>query len=242
MSMFPNPTGYRKPVGLEYSTEQSSALSRFMNAVYAWMCVGLALTAAVAYYVSHNAAVMKPIFSSGVFIILLIAELGLVVVISRAVNKINAVTATVLFLLYAGMNGLTLSAIFLIYSLPTIGAAFAVTAGMFGTMSVIGFVMKTDLTRYSSYFMMALVGIIIASVVNLFWANSILYWGVTYLGVLLFVGLTAYDTQRLKFMARQLEGNEAMSARMSIVGSLVLYLDFINLFLFILRILGRRSS
>jgi FtsH-binding integral membrane protein len=242
MSMFPNPTSFRKPVNLEYSEEQTSALTRFMNAVYAWMCVGLALTAAVAYYVSHNAAMMKPIFNAGGFLILLIAELALVVVITRAVNKINAMTATALFLLYAGLNGLTLSAIFLIYSLPTIGAAFAVTAGMFGTMSVIGFVMKTDLTRFGSYFLMALVGIIIASVVNIFWANSLLYWGITYLGVLLFVGLTVYDTQRLKYMARQLEGNEAMSARMSIVGSLILYLDFINLFLLILRILGRRSS
>lgn len=241
MSMFPNPMESRKPMGLEYTTEQAGVVTRFMNAVYAWMCVGLALTAAVAYWVSLNPAVMKTIFSGGGFLILIIAELALVVVISRAVNKINAMTATALFLLYAGLNGLTLSAIFLIYALPTLGAAFMVTAGMFGVMSVFGFVTKTDLTKFGSYFMMALVGIIIASVVNIFWANSLLYWGITYLGVLLFVGLTAYDTQRLKFMARQLEGNEAMSARMSIVGSLILYLDFINLFIFILRILGRNK-
>ncbi|MCC6424276.1 MAG: Bax inhibitor-1/YccA family protein [Phycisphaerales bacterium] len=216
---------------------------RFMNSVYAWMCVGLALTAVVAWGTSQSPAVLKMIFGSGLVWALIIAELVLVVVISSAVNKINASVATGLFLLYAALNGLTLCSVFLMYNLPALGGAFAVSAGMFGVTSFYGYVTKRDLSRLGSLMFMALIGLILASVVNIFVASSALYWLVTYAGVFIFVGLTAYDTQKLKQLSYQVEGNSALSARMSIVGSLMLYLDFINLFLFMLRIMGggRRS-
>jgi FtsH-binding integral membrane protein len=136
--------------------------------------------------------------------------------------------------------GLTLSAIFIVYAHSTIVSAFLVTAGTFGAVSVYGFVTKRDLTQYGSILFMALIGLILASVVNLFFASSALYWIITYAGVLLFVALTAYDTQKLRQIAVQTENNPTLAARLSIVGALELYLDFINLFLFILRILGNR--
>lgn len=233
--------GRSVPWAQSQATERAG--SRFMNSVYAWMCAGLALTAVVAWATSQSPSMMKMLFSSGLVWVLIIAQLVLVVVISAAVNRINAVTATGLFLLYAALNGLTLSAIFLLYNLPTLGGAFAVSAGMFGATSLYGYVTKRDLSRLGGFLFMALIGLILASVVNIFVASSALYWLVTYAGVLIFVGLTAYDTQKLKQMGAQVEGNAAMSARMSVVGSLVLYLDFINLFLFMLRIMGggRRS-
>lgn len=240
MSMFPNPTqSGRRAFNLDYSGLRENVLGRFMNAVYAWMCVGLAVTAAVAWWVSMNPAVMKTAMSGGALILLFIAEIALVVVITRAVNKINATAATALFLLFAAINGLLLASIFMVYALGTIFAAFLVTAGMFGAMSVVGFITKTDLTRFGSYLFMALIGFIIATVVNIFLASTMLEWIIAYGGVLLFLGLTVYDTQRLKYLAYQVQGNAALSSRMSIVGSLILYLDFINLFLLILQIMGR---
>ncbi len=241
MSLFPNPAeSRRRPFDLDYSGLKENVLGRFMNTVYAWMCVGLAVTAVVALWVSQNPALMKTALSGGGFLLLLIAELALVVAIGRAVNKISATVATLLFLLFAALNGLTLSAIFVLYALPTIGAAFLVTAGMFGAMSVVGFVTKTDLTRFGSLLFMALIGFILATVVNYFVASTLLGWIITYAGVVLFMGLTVYDTQRLKYMAYQVQGNAALASRMSIVGSLILYLDFINLFILILRIMGDR--
>jgi FtsH-binding integral membrane protein len=241
MSQFPNPTQSRRQAfNLDYSGLRENVLGRFMNAVYSWMCVGLAVTAAVAWWVSTNPALMKTVLSGGGFLLLLVAEIALVVVISRAVNKIGATAATALFLLFAALNGLTLSVIFVVYSLPSIGATFLVTAGMFGAMSVIGFVTKIDLTRIGSFLFMALIGFIIATVVNYFVASTFLGWIITYAGIALFLGLTVYDTQRLKYMAYQVQGNAALAARMSIVGSLMLYLDFVNLFILMLQLMGSR--
>jgi FtsH-binding integral membrane protein len=182
---------------------------------------------------------MRQIFRGPPLIILFVAELGLVWVISASVNKIGAGAATVLFLIYSALNGLTLSVIFVIYTLPSVGGAFVVTAGMFGAMSLYGYVTKRDLTALGSILFMALIGLILASVVNMFWANSTLYWLVTYGGVLIFVGLTAYDTQKLRYIANQTSGNPALASRLAISGALILYLDFINLFLLLLRILGK---
>jgi FtsH-binding integral membrane protein len=242
MSNFPGPfqQPFSRGAPLDYSGAGSATVRTFMNAVYAWMCVGLAVTAVVAWYVGHDPQLAVRMFRGGIFRILVLAQLGLVMVIASAVNRINANVATLLFILYAALNGLTLSVIFLAYSLTSISGAFVVTAGMFGVTSVYGMVTKRDLTSLGGYLFMALIGLVLASIVNIFWANSTLYWIVTYAGVLIFVGLTAYDTQRLKAMAYQLESNPAMSARMAIVGSLVLYLDFINLFIYRLRILGDR--
>jgi len=214
------------------------AIATFMNAVYAWMCVGLGITAAVAWMVAHNEAMLYSIFSRGTFMFLVIVELALVWVISAAINKINTAVATALFCLYAAINGLTLSGIFLVYDLGTVGAAFAITAGTFAVTSLYGFITKKDLSGLGGILLMALIGLIIASVVNIFFFNETLYWIINYAGVLIFVGLTAYDTQKLKTIAAQTANDPAMAGRLSVVGSLVLYLDFINLLLFILRILG----
>jgi FtsH-binding integral membrane protein len=238
--MYPQNSRVRRPFELDYAQAGERVVARFMNMVYAWMCAGLATTAVVAWYVALS-GFYQTVYASGLFVPLIIAELILVFVISYAVNKISAPVATVLFLVYAALNGVVLSVVFLVYSLGTLAGAFAVTAGMFGAMSVYGFVTKRDLTSLGSFLLMGLIGLILASVVNIFFASSALYWIITYAGIAIFLGLTAYDTQKLKEMAHHVEGNDAAAARMSIVGSLVLYLDFINLFLLLLRIMGRRD-
>jgi uncharacterized protein len=240
MSRFPSP--YQGPQDLDYQSRVgTSTVSSFFNAVYAWMSAGLALTALVAWWVSTQPQLMTSVFRGPVLIILFIAQIGLVMAISAAINKINAATATVLFMLYSALNGLTLSAIFIIYAQATLASAFLVTAGTFAAVSIYGFVTKADLTRLGTFLYMALFGLVIASVVNIFFASSGLYWIITYAGVLIFVGLTAYDTQKLKMIAYQTEGNAALAARLSINGALMLYLDFVNLFLFILRLMGNRK-
>jgi FtsH-binding integral membrane protein len=222
------------------TASSTGVVATFMNAVYAWMCVGLGITAAVAWMTAHNERLVASIFGSrGTFLMLIIAELALVWIISAAIHKINAAVATVLFCIYAALNGLTLSVIFLAYDLGTVSAAFAITGGTFAVVSVYGFVTKKDLSGLGGILFMSLVGLLLASVVNIFFfRNETLYWIINYAGVLIFVGLTAYDTQKLKNIAYQTEGNPEMAARLSVVGSLTLYLDFINLLLFILRILG----
>jgi FtsH-binding integral membrane protein len=238
MSQFPNvDRGYE----LDYQSRVgSSTVIQFFNAVYAWMAAGLGVTAVVAWSVSTQPQLMQSIFRGPLLFVLILAELGLVVAISGMIQRINTGVATALFLLYSALNGLTLSAIFIVYAHATIASAFVVTAGTFAAMSVYGFVTKTDLTKFGPILFMALIGLIIASVVNIFMASSGLYWIITYAGVLIFVGLTAYDTQKLKIIAVQTESNPALAARLSIAGALSLYLDFINLFLFILRIMGNR--
>jgi FtsH-binding integral membrane protein len=245
MSRAPSPFGYDRgnPRPLDYAQPSDVAVvARFFNVVYAWMAVGLALTALVAVYVSARPDWLVRIFSTGLMAVLIIAELALVWVIGSAVRRISAPVATVLFMVYAALNGLTLSIVFLAFTRASNAGAFGVTAGTFAAMSVYGMVTRRDLTRLGSFLFMALIGLIIASVVNLFWANSMLYWLTTYAGVLIFVGLTAYDTQRLKAIAYQTGGDAALASRLAISGALVLYLDFINLFLYLLRILGDRRS
>jgi FtsH-binding integral membrane protein len=244
MSQYPNPftTDARgMPLGYESRTDSVTAV-QFFNAVYAWMATGVALSAVVAWWVSTQPRLMYSVFRGPTMFILIIVELALVVAISAAIHKISAGVATGMFLLYAALNGLTLSGIFLVYTGASLVMTFAVTAGMFAAMSIYGFVTKTDLTRFGSLLFMALIGLVIATVVNIFWANHILYWAINYAGVLIFVGLTAYDTQMLKMIAAQTAGSPALAARMAIVGALRLYLDFINLFLFMLRILGDRRN
>jgi hypothetical protein len=241
MSRFPNPQNAARPYGLDYSSVgDRSAVASFFNNVYAWMSAGLALTAVVAWYVSTNLALVQWLFGSGIWIALIIAQLVLVFTISAAVNRLSPTAATALFLLYAALMGLTLSVIFLAYTLPSIAGTFLATAGTFGATSIYGYVTKRDLTRLGSLLFMALIGLIIASVVNIFLANSTLYWVITYAGVAIFVGLTAYDTQRLKEIAIATANDPRMAARYAINGALTLYLDFINLFLLLLRLLGDR--
>jgi uncharacterized protein len=242
MSQLPEYTPYRSRTNpLPYAQSETGIIASFMNGVYAWMCVGLLVTAIVAWVTAHSDAMRALFYTRGTFLVLFLAELGLVWVISAAINRLSAATATGLFVLYAALNGLTLSVIFLVYAPGTITSAFTITAGMFGATSLFGFVTKKDLSGIGGLCFMALFGIILASIANFFMASPALYWAITYLGVAIFVGLTAYDTQKLKGIALQTQDNPALASRLAIVGSLALYLDFINLLLFILRILGNKG-
>ncbi len=218
------------------SREEELSVGQFFNMVYAWMCVGLGVTAAVAYGVATYAPQLM--FNRGLLLGSMIVQLVLVVSISGAINRIPTALATALFVLYAALVGVTFSVLFAIYAHVTLGVVFLETAGLFGAMSVYGFVTKRDLTRLGSFLFMALIGLVIASVVNAFLRSPALYWVVSYAGILLFVGLTAFDTQRLKQIAVSTGHNPALASRLAINGSLTLYLDFINLFIFMLRVMG----
>jgi FtsH-binding integral membrane protein len=236
MSQYPE---YARRVELDYGTTDR-AMFNFFNQVYAWMFAGLAVTGTVAFLVSQNLTMLKYLYTSGLYLPLFIGQVLFVIAIQKAALRVHTGIATAMFLVYAAFLGMMISFIFIVYPIATLAGAFVVTAGVFGAMSLYGFVTKRDLTAIGSFLIMGVIGIFLASIVNYFIASSALDWAITYLGVLIFVGLTAYDTQKLKAIAVQLENNPQMAARMSIIGSLVLYLDFINLFLFILRIMGRR--
>ncbi len=236
MSQYPD---YSRRVELEYGTTDRTMFN-FFNQVYAWMFAGLAVTGTVAFLVSQNTAMLKYLYTSGLYLPLVLVQLVFVWGIQRAALRVSTGIATALFLLYAAFLGMLISFIFIVYPVATLASTFVVTAGVFGGMSLYGFVTKRDLTAIGSFLIMGFWGIFLASIVNYFVASTAMGWAITYIGVFIFVGLTAYDTQKLKNIATQLEGNPQMLARMSIVGSLILYLDFINLFLFLLRIMGRR--
>ncbi|MNC44980.1 Inner membrane protein YbhL [compost metagenome] len=213
-----------------------------MAQVYGWMTCGLLLTAFVSWYAAHTPAIINFIFSSQItFFGLIILQLGLVFVISGMVNRLSGTMATGLFMLYSALTGLTLSSIFIAYTYSSIASTFVVTAGMFGAMSLYGYTTKRDLSGFGSMLFMGLIGIVLASLVNIWLKSPALMWAITYIGVLVFVGLTAYDTQKLKAMGEQLNADDKDSFRKyAIVGALTLYLDFINLFLMLLRIFGNR--
>ncbi|HEX4123229.1 MAG TPA: Bax inhibitor-1/YccA family protein [Tepidisphaeraceae bacterium] len=236
MSQYPSPYSDANPYAYGQAGAEPAVLAKFFNAVYAWMAAGLALTAVVGWYVGHNPQILQSL-GAGVWI-LFGAELVLVFSISAAINKISANVATGLFLLYAALNGVTLAVIFMIYAKSTIGGAFIITAGTFAAMSVYGFTTGRDLTRIGSLCFMGLIGIILASVVSFFVHSSALVVAINYIGVLVFIGLTAYETQRLKQVAYQTQNDPAMASRLAINGALMLYLDFLNLFLMILSIMG----
>ena len=227
------------------SYSQGQVLSRsLMRNVYLWMTLGLAITGVVAYGASQSEAIMSLLLGSGSFMILFIVQIALVFFLSARIMKMSPMTATFSFAVYAIINGLTMSYIFLVYTSLAIASTFFITAGMFGTMSVFAFVTKSDLSNWRSYLFMGLIGIIIASLVNIFLRSGTLSYIISYAGVVIFMGLTAYDTQKIKQMSDSLsEGlDEPNYIRLSIMGALKLYLDFINIFLFMLRILGGRRS
>jgi len=218
-----------------------SAQQRFVTKVFWWMCAALLTTAAVSYYVvSSEQLLMTIITNRALFFGLIIAELGIVIAISAALNRLSSMAATGLFFLYAALTGATISVVFVAYTQESIFTTFLITAGTFGAMGIYGYTTKRDLTSVGSLAFMGLIGIILASVLNIFVRSTFLYTVVTYVGVLVFVGLTAYDAQKTKRMGASLvEGSEA-ERKGAIVGALALYLDFINLFLLLLRIFGRR--
>jgi len=217
-------------------------VNEFVRSVYNWMAVGLALTGVVAFYVSNSPSLLRLLFGNPILIFILIfGELGLVFAISGMVTRMSAGTATSLFVLYSGLNGVTISSIFLIYTRTSIVSTFFVCAATFVACSVYGWTTKRDLTSFGGFLVMGLIGIIIASVVNMFMHSSAMSAIITYIGVFVFLGLTAYDTQRLKEMAlTQPAGLDASVVRKgAILGALSLYLDFINLFLLLLRFFGQ---
>ena len=211
----------------------------FISRVYGWMTGGLLMTGLVSLYMASDPTLIVQLVSHKfLFYGLMIAELGLVIVLAGWVQRMSATAATGAFLLYAGLTGVTLSTVFLAYTGGSIASTFFVTAATFGAMSLYGSVTKTDLTSFGNICIMALVGIILASIVNIFLNSTALYWVTTYIGILVFVGLTAYDTQRIRMMSVQ--GDEDAERRAAITGALALYLDFINLFVTMLRLTGRR--
>lgn len=208
----------------------------FMQRVYQWMAAGLALTGFVAFWASGNAGLMRALMG-GTFFVLVLVELGLVFWLSSQITKISPMAATIGFLVYSGLNGLTLSFIFLVYTQASIASTFFVTAGTFAAVSLFGWSTKSDLTSMGSFLFMGLIGIILASLVNWFLKSPALYWIITYAGLAVFIGLTAYDTQRLKQIHAQ---NPDAPDQLAIMGALKLYLDFINMFLLLLRIMGNQ--
>ena len=229
---------------LAYKQQAEVRINEFVRSVYNWMCMGLAVTGLVAWYVSGSDAIFNVVIGNRViFWILIIAELGLVIAISGAINRLSGTSATGLFLLYSALNGATLSVIFRVFNMQSIATTFFVCALTFLACSVYGWTTKKDLTSIGSFMFMGLIGIIIASLINMFVHSSALYYAVSYIGVVVFVGLTAYDTQKIKDMAaNQPAGLDGEVIRKgAILGALSLYLDFINLFLMLLRILGNRD-
>ncbi len=217
--------------------------ARFITKVYGWMSIGLALTGTVAYFVASSPILLQMIFGNRlVFWGLVIGELLMVGYLAAAVTRMSAATATLVYMLYAVLNGVTLSGIFIMYTGASIVGTFLITGGTFAAMSAYGYFTKQDLTRAGNLLYMALIGLVIATVVNIFFRNPIMYWIITYAGILIFVGLTAYDTQKIKQM--NIIGNEGTEEdhKEAIMGALTLYLDFINLFLYLLRLFGRSND
>ena len=218
-----------------------SAVASLFKSTYMQMAAALTVTALTAFFLGQSPAFEMMLASNpSLMWIAIFAELGVVVWLSARLFRMSMAKATLLFILYSVLNGVTMSVIFLLYDPAVIAVTFAVTAGMFFVMSLIGFITRMDLSKFGSIFMMLLVGIIIASVVNIFLGSETLYWVITYIGVVVFVGLTAYDTNKLKQIYTEHGDAGEAGQKLALMGALTLYLDFINLFLFLLRIFGNR--
>lgn len=217
------------------------AIPSFLARVYAWMMAGLLVTAACAFLTLTNESVLRMVLGNRiVFYGLLLAELGLVVWLSGFIGRLSATAAGIVFLAYSALNGLTLSTVFLAFTSASIVSTFVVTAGMFGAMSVYGLVTKRSLDGLGSFAFMGLIGVVLASVVNIFLRNDMLGFVVSCVGVIVFTALTAYDTKKLREMAMAVDGRSEEGKRGAVSGALALYLDFINLFLMLLRLFGNR--
>ena len=233
MSQYPDRP--QEPAWIDARTADVAERERtFIRSVYAWMFGGLILTALAAMWVVASPAMQQLIFTTPLRWVLLFAELGLVFYLSFRITKMSAGTAASVFLVFSLLNGLTLSSIFFVYSQGNIARAFLTAAGMFGAMSVYGMVTKRDLTSWGSFFFMGLIGLVICSLINIFLKSSALDFAISLIGVFVFLGLTAYDTQKLKAYATAPQLRE----NLAVYGALALYLDFINLFLMLLRLFG----
>ena len=226
----------------ERELSMSAAFPILMRKVYVWMTLALALTGFTAYGVATSPGIITALYSNSVLLWgLVIAEFAIVFGVSAAINRLSLTTATLLFVLYSVINGALFSSIFLVYTMSSIASVFFITAGTFGVMALIGYTTKKDLSSMGKILFMALIGIIIATIVNIFLKSSGLETIVSYLGVLIFVGLTAYDTQKIKNMLLMAPDASEASQKIALLGALNLYLDFINLFIYLLRIFGRRE-
>jgi len=223
----------------EVSKASEQTTRKFIIKVYAWMTLALIITGVTGLFVVSSPVLLDLIFSSRIiFFGLLIAEFGLVIYLSRKIFSMSATAAKLWFVLYAVLNGVTLASIFLIYDIGTVGYAFLVTATLFGVMSLYGYLTKTDLTAIGNLMIMGLFGVIIASVFNIFYRSDALSLVLTYVGVFIFIGLIGYDTQRIKALSTTQDDTKQVNA--SIIGALILYLDFINLFIRLVRLIGRK--
>jgi FtsH-binding integral membrane protein len=216
-------------------------VNTFLRGVYGWMCAGLAITALTAWIVAGSPALIYTVATNRVlFWGLVIAQLGIVLALSARVERLSAGTASLLFGVYSILTGITMSFVLVAFTGESVASTFIVTAGMFGALALYGTVTQRDLTGMGSFLFMGLIGVVLASLVGLFWHSDVLQFVITFMGVIVFTGLTAYDAQRLRTMAMAMP--EGASGSYQIVGALALYLDFINLFLFLLRLFGSRRD
>ena len=224
------------------SYQPSTTLSVLMRKVYTWMALALVITGITAYGVATTPSLIEAIIMNRIlFWGLVIAEFALVFGVSAAINRLSLTTATLMFILYSVINGALLSYIFLAYTASSVATVFFITAGTFGAMALIGYTTKADLSSMGKILFMALIGMIIATIVNIFVKSDGLTTILSYVGVLIFVGLTAYDTQKIKQMLMQAPDASESAQKMALLGALTLYLDFINLFIYLLRIFGKRE-
>lgn len=232
---------------VQSDVEAASMSKTFMASVFSWMFAALAITSLIAYYFAHNFGAMSFLVNpttgglSVLGYVVMFAPLGFVLIMSLGFNKLSYPVLLFLFLIYSAVMGMSLSFIFFQFTAASIYGTFAAAAGMFGLMAVVGYTTKTDLTKFGSIMMMALVGIIIASIINYFADSESLDYIISIIGVLVFTGLTAYDVQKLKRIGAGVEFGTAATGKLVIMGALNLYLDFINLFLFLLRLFGDRK-
>lgn len=221
------------------TVSRAETVNAFMRGVYGWMSLGLMLTAGVAWFTAASPLGLTLVKSPMLVLVLVLAQFGMVIALSAAIHKLSGTAASLMFAAYSALTGLTLSSIFFVYSSASIFQAFVVTGGMFGATSIYGMVTKRDLTGMGSFMFMGLIGIVIASVVNMFMQSSAMSFGISVIGVIVFTGLTAYDTQKLKYMGEAMPmGDGTAIRRGTILGALTLYLDFLNLFLMLLRLFG----
>lgn len=224
--------------------ESSASVSKsFVSNVFSYMTIALLISGGVAAYFGLNESLFLSLMSvPGMMWILMLAPLAFVMIISFGFNKLSFPALLVIFLAYAATMGLSLSAIFVIFELGVIFKVFLITAGLFGTMAVLGYTTKTDLTAFGGILTMALIGIVIASLVNMFMGSETMDYIISCIGVLVFTGLTAYDVQKIKRIGAGVEYGTATASKLALMGALSLYLDFVNLFIFLLRIFGRSSE
>lgn len=219
-----------------------SQVRGFLTRTYLWMTLALLVTGVTAYVTANSESIQRLVYGSPwAWLVLIILQFGIVIALSAAISKMSPIVATIVFFLYAALTGVVFSVLVFSYTGTSIASTFVVTSGLFGIMAIYGLTTHRDLTAVGTLGFMALLGIILMGLVNLFLRNETIYWIISIVGVLIFVGLIAYDNQKLRRMATQVDVNSDQGQKASILGALALYLDFINLFLFLLRLMGRRS-